>query len=286
MELKQIETFLQVVADGNMSKAADALYITQSTVSYRLRTLEEELGTVLIKRKKGTQNITLTPSGEKFVPLAREWQAIYRRTQRFCEEDKNIRLCVAAPESLNFLLRDVYKRLRKEEPKVYLTVMTANSEQIIQMMRQKQIHLGFSYLPFRADGIETAKVGSFPMAVMECGPKRETYPLISPKDLDIQRVIMVMGLGMENPNTAKYFTEWFPDCRDFLLRLDSAAMLQSNMTTGNWCLLPALEMNWLTASEEIHVYQFEEPAPALPYYMLRPSKMDVQLSSLIEKYFC
>lgn len=285
MELKQIETFLQVVADGNMSKAADALYITQSTVSYRLRTLENELGTVLIKRKKGTQNITLTPSGKKFIPLAQEWFAVYRKTQAFCAEDKTTRLCVAAPESINFLLREAYKRLRQQEPQVSLTVITANSEQIIQMMRQKKIDIGFSYLPFQADGVETIEVGSFPLTVVECAPKRDSYPLISPEDLDIQHAVMIMGIGMENPNTAGYFTEWFPNQSGFHLRLDSTAMLQSNMTAGDWCLLPALEMDWLTASPQFHVYHFKEPAPRLPYYTLRPPKMDSRIASLVHQYF-
>lgn len=286
MELKQIETFLQVVADGNMSKAADALYITQSTVSYRLRTLEDELGTVLIERKKGTQNITLTSSGKKFIPLAQEWFDVYKKIQVFCVEDKAARLYVAAPESLNFLLSDAYKQLRRQEPQVCLTVITANSEQIIQMIRQKQIDVGFSYLPFQADGIETIEVGRFPLVVVEYAPKRESYPFISPKDLDIQHAVMVMGLGMENPNTAGYFTEWFPNPSNFHLRLDSAAMLQSNMVAGDWCLLPALgRMDWLTASPQFHVYHFEEPAPQLPYYTLRLHKIDSRIASLVNQYF-
>ena len=43
MDLESIEIFLAVVRTRNVSKAAKILFISQSTVSYRLRLLEEEL---------------------------------------------------------------------------------------------------------------------------------------------------------------------------------------------------------------------------------------------------
>ena len=44
MTYEQIQTFLAVVSYGTISSAADALYVSQSTVSTRLQQLEEELG--------------------------------------------------------------------------------------------------------------------------------------------------------------------------------------------------------------------------------------------------
>lgn len=285
MELKQIETFLQVVADKNMSKAAENLYITQSTVSYRLRTLEEELKTVLIARKKGTQNITLTPQGERFVPLAQEWLELYRKTRAFCEKDETVKLRIAAPESINFLLRDTYKRLRRQEPQVCLTVTTASSEQTLQMVHQKQADIGFSYLPAAAADTELSQAGCFPMVLAECAPKRGSYPLISPQDLDIRHAVMVTGIGLENPNTAAYFKAWFPNSREFHLQLDSIMMLQSNMTDGDWCIVPELGVERLAASPNICIYHFSDPVPQLPYYTVRPKKHDKRIESLLKKYF-
>lgn len=65
-----IETFWAVVQHGTMTAAAEALYITQPTLSMRIRALEERVGTPLFVRSKGQRHITLTAAGQKFLTLA------------------------------------------------------------------------------------------------------------------------------------------------------------------------------------------------------------------------
>ena len=68
----EIEAFLTVQHTGSVTKAAQMLYISQSSLSTRLRTLERELGCFLFFRGKGAQAMVLTPEGERFLPLARQ----------------------------------------------------------------------------------------------------------------------------------------------------------------------------------------------------------------------
>jgi len=64
MDSEQARTFLTVVAVGSFVRAAQELNVTQSTVSTRIKTLEERLGCQLFVRSKaGTR---LTPQGERF----------------------------------------------------------------------------------------------------------------------------------------------------------------------------------------------------------------------------
>lgn len=64
MDTELARTFLTVVAAGNFISAADRLHVTQSTVSARIHTLEEQLGcTLFVRNKAGT---TLTPAGRQF----------------------------------------------------------------------------------------------------------------------------------------------------------------------------------------------------------------------------
>ena len=62
-----IETFWAVVQHGTMTAAAEALYITQPTLSMRIRALEERVGTPLFIRGKGQRRIRLTAAGQKFL---------------------------------------------------------------------------------------------------------------------------------------------------------------------------------------------------------------------------
>jgi DNA-binding transcriptional LysR family regulator len=64
MDTEWARTFLTVVATGNFIRAADRLHVTQSTVSARIRALEQQLGCTLFVRNKA--GATLTPAGRQF----------------------------------------------------------------------------------------------------------------------------------------------------------------------------------------------------------------------------
>ncbi len=53
MEYKDIETFLGIVRTRSITKTAEIMFLSQSTISNRLRHLEDELGCCLIQRAKG-----------------------------------------------------------------------------------------------------------------------------------------------------------------------------------------------------------------------------------------
>ena len=65
MNYSDIETYLELVRTRNITKASEHLYVSQSTVSNRLKNLENELGFALVIRGKGRQAIELTQKGEE-----------------------------------------------------------------------------------------------------------------------------------------------------------------------------------------------------------------------------
>mgnify|MGYP003648925145 CR=1 FL=1 len=65
MDITHIRTFLAVIETGSFLGAAKIVHVTQSTVSVRIRTLEERLGTSLFSR--GKQGAVPTPSGIQFL---------------------------------------------------------------------------------------------------------------------------------------------------------------------------------------------------------------------------
>ncbi|NLY67221.1 MAG: LysR family transcriptional regulator [Tissierellia bacterium] len=64
MDIRQLETFIQVARLKSFSKAAEKLFITQPTVTNHIQNLEQELGTLLINRSG--KNISLTDAGSLF----------------------------------------------------------------------------------------------------------------------------------------------------------------------------------------------------------------------------
>ncbi|WP_028783959.1 LysR family transcriptional regulator [Thalassobacillus devorans] len=68
MEIEELKSFLAVVREQSISQAANALHLTQPTLSTRIRKLEEKLGFLLLDRN--WKGITLTPEGHYFLPYA------------------------------------------------------------------------------------------------------------------------------------------------------------------------------------------------------------------------
>src|SRR5687767_178009 len=68
MRVEYLETFLDLVQTRNFQRTAERLNITQSTVSSRIRTLEEDIGVSLFLR--GRSGAELTPEGRKFETYA------------------------------------------------------------------------------------------------------------------------------------------------------------------------------------------------------------------------
>ncbi len=144
MVFEDIETFLEVVSSGSVGKAAENLYIGQGTASQRLRHLEDELGVTLIWRHPGMRKVTLTPEGEHFYAIARQWIALQQQAKEIRNLNISKQLRIAATEMYHrYHLVDVYPAFLKTHPDVSLFLQTEHSTEIHQLIEQQQIDFGF-----------------------------------------------------------------------------------------------------------------------------------------------
>ena len=80
MNLAGLTTFLAIVDSGSLVRAAERLNVTQSTVTARLKGLEEELGQQLVLRQK--TGVVLTPSGANFKRYAQTMVDLWRQARQ------------------------------------------------------------------------------------------------------------------------------------------------------------------------------------------------------------
>ena len=112
MNQADIETFLTLVKTRNITKTAESLFVSQPTVSHRLKLLEEELGVPLLLRKKGYKKVELTPKGEEFIPIAQRWLSLMKETMLLKNAGEEMYLSVASTDTLNScIFKDLYRSI-------------------------------------------------------------------------------------------------------------------------------------------------------------------------------
>lgn len=71
LDPETLRTFVSVAETGSFSRAAEKLYKTTATISYRIKLLEDNTGVALFSRT--TRSVLLTPAGMHLLAQAREW---------------------------------------------------------------------------------------------------------------------------------------------------------------------------------------------------------------------
>ena len=119
MNYQSARIFLAIAEHRSLSAAADALYLSQPSVSSYLGRLEEELGVRLFLRQRGRNGITLTPEGERFLPVARELLSVEKHLKEFRDSCKQKTLRIGASDlAQEKLVSYLIEKLQKMLPEV------------------------------------------------------------------------------------------------------------------------------------------------------------------------
>ena len=138
----RLETLLQVAEDGNFTKAAQALSLTQPAVSHHIRQLEEELGAPLFVRGRGA--LRLTPEGEIAVKYARRFKAmsIKMKTELENAEKNATRLRVGVTHTAESnLTSEALAKCGSRGGHLSITIITDTIKNLYDMLDNYEIDL-------------------------------------------------------------------------------------------------------------------------------------------------
>lgn len=147
MNQADIETFLMLVKTQNITKTAENLFVSQPTVSHRLKSLEEELHVPLMVRRKGYKKVELTPKGEEFALIADRWLALLQETQALQNQDDDLNLRIGCTNTLNStIFIELYRQITNNpDLHMRLNIETHYSYQLYEYLENHAIDLGFVY---------------------------------------------------------------------------------------------------------------------------------------------
>jgi LysR family hydrogen peroxide-inducible transcriptional activator len=156
MNLRALQYFVKLADLRHFSKAAEACFVSQPTLSTQIRKLEDELGVQLVERSP--KNIMLTPVGMEIADRARlvlsdidQIRAVARRSGN--PADGILRLGLF-PTLAPYLLPHVVPSLRRRYPNLRLQLAEEKTDDILRMLRQGQLDAGLLALPIHGEGLE------------------------------------------------------------------------------------------------------------------------------------
>ena len=146
MDLTDVEMFLTIVNTKSISKTAETLFLSQPTISHRLKVLEKELDFALITRSKGFKQIELTPEGTEFIPIAERMLSLWKETRLLKRSRDRVLLSVGCTDSVNVaLLAPFYRELMGPDSIVDLNVRTHQSAELYSILDNHDIDVAFVF---------------------------------------------------------------------------------------------------------------------------------------------
>lgn len=144
MELRVLQYFLAVAREQSISGAAEALHLSQPTLSRQLKDMEEELGKQLFIR--GNRRIELTEEGmilrkraEQIMELV--WTAEHEIAQSDSMIAGDIRVGSGETDGIRFLAKAI-KELRTCYPEIHLHIFSGDSELVMERLDRGLIDFG------------------------------------------------------------------------------------------------------------------------------------------------
>lgn len=135
MELKNLITFIHVAELGSFTKAAQQLGYSQSTISFQIKQLEEELGCLLFERINHT--ITLTERGHELVSYAHGVRTLTDEFKESLKEEEQLtgHIHIVTPDSIcDDMINSNYIDFHKKHPSISICFTTGDSGVMLSML--------------------------------------------------------------------------------------------------------------------------------------------------------
>ncbi|MFP3126392.1 MULTISPECIES: LysR family transcriptional regulator [Bacillaceae] len=142
MNIENIEAFIYVCQLGSFNKAAEALYLTQPSVTARIQSLEREINIKLFHRNGN--KISLTEKGEYFFPHAQKILQAYQEARYGLQQAAiPYDLVIGSALSIsNNILPEILPDFKSEFKDVKIKIVTGHSQDILQKVINKEVDFG------------------------------------------------------------------------------------------------------------------------------------------------
>ncbi|MDR5798213.1 LysR family transcriptional regulator [Caballeronia sp. LZ008] len=267
----EINTFLAVVRSGSLLQAAEIVCATQSTVSYRIQSLERRIGHPLLLRSRGSRGISLTTEGERFLDIAERWSMLEIEAEQL-KASNDRHLAIGAVDAVAIhVLPPFLTALADQRPPVRLHLESSRYFQLFNRVASGHLDVAFTLTPADHVDLVSMEIRDYAMVIAYAGDK-QLDEMVDLTDFDPSREIYLPW--------SSTFDLW--RARRGLSRItttvDKGHMLAPILSNGAW----AIVANFLAPSLQevtgctVHRIALDAPAPATLYKITRKDDNSVQ----------
>ena len=193
--LKQLQYLIALHEHGHFGRAAESVFVSQSTLSAGIRELESLLGVTLVERTRRV--VRFTPLGERVVAkshvLLREAEELSDLVQSAGKPLAGELRMSVIPTIAPFMLPRMLPRLRRERPKLQLFLREEPSADAIESLQHGRADCVLLALPYATGDVETEHIADDPLYVaFPNGEVSKRMPdTIPPAMIDESRLLML-----------------------------------------------------------------------------------------------
>lgn len=235
MDIRVLRYFLTVVREESITRAAEALHITQPTLSRQLAQMEENLGIVLFHR--GTRKITLTDEGILLRRRAEEILELVDKTEKeLAFQEEMVEGCVSigcGELAAVSVLSELFRSFSQKYTRVTYDLFTATADQVKERMESGLVDIGLLLEPIDIDKYDYIRLGHREQWVVLMRPDDPLAgkEFITAKDLAGLPVIMASRSRVQN-EIRNWFGDYFKDLNILFksnLPTNGAVMVQAGL---------------------------------------------------------
>ena len=157
VKLELYRVFKEVAEVGNITAAAQALYISQSAVSQSIKQLERDLQTRLFARN--SRGVTLTAEGQMLYEYVRSAMGLLETGEEKLSQTRELQmgqLTIGASDTVTsqFLL-PYLDTFHKRHPAIHIQIVSGRSHKVLGLLRSGKVDIAFASTPTDMTSLET-----------------------------------------------------------------------------------------------------------------------------------
>ena len=204
MSISKYETLAKVCELGSLTKAAEALEITQSAVSHTINSLEEQFGFAILTRSRA--GVKLTDNGQRIMPSVRGMLNYYEQLNQTVSAIRGldfgtVRIGAFTSVAVHWL-PGVIKEFQRDYPNVDIKLFNGDYHDVEKWLTEGSVDLGFVNLPTKLNCECIALMEDRLLAILPPDHKFASYPKFPLVECETEAFITLLETSNHDANKA------------------------------------------------------------------------------------